>query len=70
MGVVALSLLLYLFIQRTGYGLKIRALASDSALAQVSGIRQTGSHNIAWSNLHVLHFDRLLIIQTDHMQGL
>ncbi|MDA8237515.1 MAG: branched-chain amino acid ABC transporter permease [Chloroflexi bacterium] len=37
--VAALSLLLYLFIQRSGYGLRIRALASDEALAQVSGIR-------------------------------
>ena len=34
-----LSLLLYLFIQRTDYGLKIRALASDEDLARVSGIR-------------------------------
>jgi branched-chain amino acid transport system permease protein len=38
-GVAVLSLLLYLFIQRSGYGLKIRALASDEDLAQVSGIR-------------------------------
>jgi branched-chain amino acid transport system permease protein len=37
--VAALSLLLYLFIQRSSYGLKIRALASDENLAQVSGIR-------------------------------
>jgi branched-subunit amino acid ABC-type transport system permease component len=34
-----LGLLLYLFIQRTDYGLQIRALASDEQLAQVSGIR-------------------------------
>ncbi len=34
-----LALLLYLFIQRSSYGLKIRALASDEDLAQVSGIR-------------------------------
>jgi branched-subunit amino acid ABC-type transport system permease component len=33
-----LSLVLYLFIQRTSYGLKVRALASDEALAKVSGI--------------------------------
>jgi branched-chain amino acid transport system permease protein len=37
--VAALSLLLYLFIQRTSFGLRIRALASDERLAQVSGIR-------------------------------
>jgi branched-chain amino acid transport system permease protein len=37
--VAGLSMLLYLFIQRTSYGLKIRALASDEDLARVSGIR-------------------------------
>jgi branched-subunit amino acid ABC-type transport system permease component len=37
--VAALAVLLYLFIQRTRLGLQIRALASDEALAQVSGIR-------------------------------
>jgi branched-subunit amino acid ABC-type transport system permease component len=37
--VALLSLLLYLFIQRTSYGLQVRALASDERLAQVSGIR-------------------------------
>ena len=37
--VAALSLVLYLFIQRTSYGLKVRALASDEDLARVSGIR-------------------------------
>jgi branched-chain amino acid transport system permease protein len=37
--VAALSLLLYLFIQRSSLGLQIRALASDERLAQVSGIR-------------------------------
>ena len=37
--VVLLSLLLYLFIQRSRYGLQVRALASDEQLAQVSGIR-------------------------------
>jgi branched-subunit amino acid ABC-type transport system permease component len=36
--VAVLSLVLYLFIQRTSYGLKVRALASDEALAKVSGI--------------------------------
>ncbi len=37
--VALLSLLLYLFIQRSNFGLQIRALASDEQLAQVSGIR-------------------------------
>jgi len=39
LSVAILSLLLYLFIQRTSFGLQIRALASDEKLAQVSGIR-------------------------------
>jgi branched-chain amino acid transport system permease protein len=37
--VAALALLLYWFIQRSRYGLQIRALASDEDLAQASGIR-------------------------------
>lgn len=37
--VLALALLLYWFIQKTSFGLQIRALASDEDLAQVSGIR-------------------------------
>lgn len=37
--VAILSLLIYLFIQRSSYGLQIRALASDEKLAQASGIR-------------------------------
>lgn len=37
--VVVLSLLLYLFIQRSRFGLQVRALASDENLAKVSGIR-------------------------------
>lgn len=37
--VVALALLLYWFVQKTSYGLQIRALASDENLAQASGIR-------------------------------
>ncbi len=37
--VVVLSLLLYLFIQRSRFGLQVRALASDENLARVSGIR-------------------------------
>ena len=46
--VAALSLLLYLFIQRTGYGLKIRALASDEDLAKVSGIRPLAVTTLIW----------------------
>ncbi len=37
--VAALALGLYWFIQRSSFGLQIRALASDEKLAQVSGIR-------------------------------
>ncbi len=37
--VLVLALLLYWFIQKSSYGLQIRALASDENLAQVSGIR-------------------------------
>ena len=37
--IAVLSLALYLFIQRSNYGLQIRALASDEKLAMVSGIR-------------------------------
>lgn len=37
--VLILAFLLYWFIQRSSYGLQIRALASDENLAQVSGIR-------------------------------
>ncbi|MFO7531321.1 MAG: branched-chain amino acid ABC transporter permease [Candidatus Limnocylindrales bacterium] len=37
--VAIVSLLIYLFIQRSSYGLQIRALASDEKLAQASGIR-------------------------------
>jgi branched-subunit amino acid ABC-type transport system permease component len=46
--VAVLSLLLYLFIQRTGYGLKIRALASDEGLAKVSGIRPLVVTTLIW----------------------
>jgi branched-subunit amino acid ABC-type transport system permease component len=46
--VAVLSLLLYLFIQRSGYGLKIRALASDENLAQVSGIRPLAVTILIW----------------------
>ena len=37
--VLLLALLLYWFIQKSRYGLQIRALASDEDLAQASGIR-------------------------------
>ena len=37
--VALLAFLLYLFIQRSSFGLQIRALASDEDLAQASGIR-------------------------------
>jgi branched-subunit amino acid ABC-type transport system permease component len=47
-GVAVLSLLLYLFIQRTAYGLKIRALASDESLAKVSGIRPLVVTTMIW----------------------
>jgi len=46
--VAALSLLLYLFIQRSSYGLKIRALASDEDLAKVSGIRPLAVTVLIW----------------------
>ena len=47
-GVAVLSLLLYLFIQRTSYGLQIRALASDENLAKVSGIRPLVVTTMIW----------------------
>ncbi len=46
--VAALALLLYLFIQRTSYGLKVRALASDEALAKVSGIHPLAVTILIW----------------------
>jgi branched-chain amino acid transport system permease protein len=46
--VAVLSGLLYLFIQRSGYGLKIRALASDEDLAQASGIRPLAVTIMIW----------------------
>jgi branched-subunit amino acid ABC-type transport system permease component len=46
--VVLLSLVLYLFIQRTGFGLKIRALASDEDLARVSGIKPLAVTLMIW----------------------
>jgi branched-chain amino acid transport system permease protein len=46
--VAVLSLLLYLFIQRSSYGLQIRALASDEDLARVSGIRPLAVTVLIW----------------------
>jgi branched-chain amino acid transport system permease protein len=46
--VAGLSLLLYLFIQRSSYGLQIRALASDEDLAQASGIRPLAVTVMIW----------------------
>jgi branched-chain amino acid transport system permease protein len=46
--VAVLSLVLYLFIQRTSYGLKVRALASDEALAKVSGIHPLAVTVLIW----------------------
>jgi branched-subunit amino acid ABC-type transport system permease component len=43
-----LAFLLYWFIQRSSYGLKIRALASDEDLAQVSGIRPLAVTVLIW----------------------
>jgi branched-chain amino acid transport system permease protein len=46
--VVVLALALYWFIQKTTYGLQIRALASDEDLAQVSGIRPLAVTVLIW----------------------
>lgn len=46
--VAVLALLLYWFIQRSRYGLQIRALASDEALAQASGIRPLAVTVLIW----------------------
>jgi branched-subunit amino acid ABC-type transport system permease component len=46
--VLILALLLYWFIQRSSYGLQIRALASDEDLAQVSGIRPLAVTVLIW----------------------
>ena len=46
--VLVISLLLWLFIQRTSYGLKMRALASDEGLAKVSGIRPLAVTMLVW----------------------
>ena len=46
--VVGLALLLYVFIQRSRYGLQIRALANDEDLAQASGIRPLAVTTLIW----------------------
>jgi len=46
--VAVLSLVLYLFIQRSRYGLQVRALANDENLAQVSGIRPLAVTTLIW----------------------
>jgi branched-chain amino acid transport system permease protein len=46
--VAVLALLIYWFIQRSRYGLQIRALASDEDLAQVSGIRPLTVTVLIW----------------------
>lgn len=46
--VIVLSLLLYWFIQKSSYGLQIRALASNEDLAQVSGIRPLTVTVLIW----------------------
>jgi branched-chain amino acid transport system permease protein len=46
--VATLAILLYWFIQRSGLGLQIRALASDEDLAQVSGIRPLAVTVLIW----------------------
>jgi branched-chain amino acid transport system permease protein len=46
--VAVLALLLYLFIQRSNYGLQARALAADENLAQASGIRPLTVTVIIW----------------------
>lgn len=46
--VIALAFLLYWFIQRSSYGLQIRALASDEDLAQVSGIKPLTVSVLIW----------------------
>jgi branched-subunit amino acid ABC-type transport system permease component len=47
--VAVLSVMLWWFIQRTGYGLKMRALASDENLAKVSGIRPLAVTMLVWT---------------------
>jgi branched-subunit amino acid ABC-type transport system permease component len=46
--VAVVAIGIYLFIQRSRYGLQIRALASDEELAQVSGIRPLAITVLIW----------------------
>lgn len=46
--VLLLAVALYLFVQRSRYGLMVRALAGDEALAQVSGIRPFAVTVLIW----------------------
>jgi branched-subunit amino acid ABC-type transport system permease component len=46
--VAMLAAALYVFIQRSRYGLQIRALASDEDLAQASGIRPLAVTTLIW----------------------
>ncbi len=46
--VAILALLIYWFVQRSTYGLQIRALASDENLAKVSGIRPLAVTSMIW----------------------
>ena len=48
LSVVVLAVGLYLFIQRSRYGLMVRALAGDEELAQVSGIRPFAVTVLIW----------------------
>jgi branched-subunit amino acid ABC-type transport system permease component len=46
--VAVLAVLIYWFIQRSRFGLQIRALASDEELAQVSGIKPLTVTTLIW----------------------
>jgi len=46
--VAVLSLLVWVFIRRSRYGLQIRALANDENLAKVSGIRPLAVTTLIW----------------------
>jgi len=46
--VIAISILLWWFIQKTRFGLQIRALASDEGLAQASGVRPLAVTVLIW----------------------
>ena len=48
LSVLVLAVGLYLFVQRSRYGLMVRALAGDEALAQVSGIRPFAVTVLIW----------------------